>query len=90
MVAADIILLVTVLGLLGIGGKSLFSAWGTARENSKLKRAEEAKLREDLRQALASGKRKKLEDFLILWGDKLTKEVKEHVQQRINDIICEE
>lgn len=90
MVAADIILLVTVLGLLGIGGKSLFSAWGNARENSKLKRAEEAKLREDLRQALASGKRKKLEDFLILWGDKLTKEVKEHVQQRINDIICEE
>lgn len=90
MVAADIILLITVLGLLGIGGKSMFSAWGNARENAKVRRADEAKLREDLRQALASGKRKKLEDFMILWGDKLTKDVKEHVQNRINEIIIEE
>ena len=90
MVAADIILLVVVLGLLGIGGKSMFSVWGNARENSKVRKAEEAKMREDLRAALLSHKRANLEDFLVLWGDKLPKEVHEHVKQRIDELLISE
>jgi hypothetical protein len=90
MVAADIVLLITVLGLMGIGGKSLFSAWAQARENGKVRRADEANLRDDLRRALSTHKRRDLEDFMVIWGDKLPKEVHEHVRQRIDELLIEE
>ena len=90
MVVADFIALCLVLGLLGIGGKSLFSAFGAAHENRKAHDAEQARMREDLRVALASHNKQKLEDFLVLWGDKLPKAAHDHVKQRIDELFLEE
>lgn len=90
MVIADFIALCLVLGLLGIGGKSLFSAFGQHRESKKVRDAEAARMRDDLRTALASHKKQNLEDFLVLWGDKLPKAAHDHVKQRIDELFLEE
>jgi len=73
--------------LLVLGVAALAIAMGS---DDKAKRAEMAKVREELRKALASHDKTVLQDFLTLWGDKLPKESQDRVKQRIDEIIVEE
>lgn len=76
---------VAVLLILGIAGYAL-----AAGKEDKAKRQEAERLRSEMGQALYSGDKTRLQNFLVLWNDKLNKEQKEAIQARINDMIVEE
>jgi hypothetical protein len=89
MAVADVIALVLVIGILGIGGRSILSAWTLASERRKEADLSARRMRDDLRTALDSHDRGKLEDFLVLWGDKLDAKARAHIQTRMDDLLLE-
>lgn len=89
MLGIDIIGALVVLGLLGIGGKSILSLWSMASASQHAKIEERKVMHNDLATALASLDYRKLQDFLVLWGDKVDRELKKVVQQRIDELYIE-
>jgi uncharacterized membrane protein len=74
-----------VLLVLAVAGIAVFSS-----KEDKAKRVEAERLRNEMGIALYSGDKTKLQNFLVLWNDKLNKDQKEAIQARINDMIVEE
>ncbi len=87
MQAVDLLALVLVLGLLAIGGRSIFLGWNLAAVRRREKLASERRMRDDLRTALGSHDQGKLEDFLVLWGDTIDKKTRDHIKARIDDLV---
>ena len=69
---------------------ALFGGVVAIVRSDKTKQKEDANLRNELSQALYSGDRSRLQNFLVLWNDKLTKEQKEAIQLRIDDMTIQE
>jgi flagellar basal body-associated protein FliL len=55
----------------------------------KSKAKEAATLRNELSLALYSGDKTKLQNFLVLWNDRLTTEQKDSIKQRIDELYIE-
>jgi len=89
MVVADVIALFVVLGLFGLGGKTIFSAWNSLRERHKEKVVDHDRMRNELRAALNSRDYKQLEDFLIVWDADINSVTRDVIRQRINELISE-
>jgi hypothetical protein len=89
MVFADFIALCLALGVIGIGGKFVFTGLKRWGERSAERRVEDDHMRDDLRMALDAHDHRKLEDFMVLWSDKISKETREYVQQRIDELFIE-
>jgi hypothetical protein len=89
MVAADVIALVVILGFFGLGGKSMLSAWKQAGDRAARRRKQEDARRDDLRAALGSHDYRKLDDFIVLWGDQIDLPTREHIKERRDELFLE-
>lgn len=89
MIAADLLAIIVVLGLLGLGGKSLFSALHSGEKKRHHKEAEQEKMREDLRAALASKDYRKLDDFMVVWANVVDPDVMKHIKERRDELYIE-
>jgi hypothetical protein len=89
MVVADVIALFVVLGLFGLGGKTIFSVLNQARMRHQERVVDHDRMRNELRAALNSGDYKQLENFLVIWGDDLHNDMRDIIKQRINELISE-
>ena len=69
---------------------ALFVAAIAVVRGDKSKQREDQRLRDELATALHSDNSKTLKDFLVLWNDKLTKDQKEAIELRIDDLVVEE
>lgn len=67
--------------------KVLFSTWSKRREE---KRKREDVMWSDLRDALSSNSRHRLEDIIILHSKNLPNEIKPVIQSRIDDLMIQE
>lgn len=82
MAVLEILVLLGLLGFAGVGVNGLRLAWrGHARRKDAM--------RDDLRKALASHDYRKLDDFLVLWGDALDEAVRAHVRDRRDGMFIE-
>lgn len=74
-----------MVALLAAVGSGVVGAWSTIRR----RRERADRMQADLRQALSSRDVKRLEDFLVLWGDSIPKVTREHVEQRRDALFIE-
>lgn len=77
-----------VLALLALAGGSAFTIIGLARHSTN-SRMRERQMQDDLRAALQSKDYRRLEDWLILYADTASSEMKKHVQQRRDELYVE-
>jgi hypothetical protein len=89
MVAADIAALLLVVGLLGLGGKSLLSSLEMFKGKRERREKDDEQMRQDLRAALQSKDYRKLDDFLVLWGTRADTQMRKHVQVRRDEMYIE-
>lgn len=83
MIAGELLILLGIIAGSGIGIKALYGAFARSKESS-------SSMRKDLGDALASRDFKKLDDFLILWGDKLDGEHRKLIQIRRDSLYVDE
>lgn len=83
MIAGELLILLGIIAGSGIGIKALYGILSRSRESS-------SSMRKDLGDALASRDFKKLDDFLILWGDKLDGEHRKLIQIRRDSLYVDE
>jgi hypothetical protein len=82
MILVDIGAVVLMAGLLG--------GFIAVVRSDKSKRQEEERLRSELGQALFSNDKARLQNFLVLWNDKLNKDQKDAIKARIDDMVIQE
>lgn len=83
MLAGEVLILLGIIAGSGIGIKALYGAFARSKESS-------SNMRKDLGDALASRDFKKLDDFLILWGDKIDGEHRKLIQIRRDSLYVDE
>lgn len=74
-----------VLGVLGFGGLGLH---GVLRSMAA-RRAWHEQMRADLREALKARDHRRLDDFLVVWGDRMSSKLETYVQQRRDQLFIE-
>lgn len=82
LVLVDVVGVLIMLGLLG-------SLVAVIRADKATQKAE-SDLRFELQKALNSRSKATLADFLVLWNDKLTKDQKDAIKVRLDDLTIEE
>lgn len=89
MIGAEILVLVALLFGGAMGFKSVFSWAGrkAERDNDAAKMTVQMHL--DLVEAVKSHDHMKLDDFILLWGDKVEKATLDAIKQRRDDIYIE-
>lgn len=89
MIVAEFLAL---LGLLGAGalGASAVVAWVKRMNADADKEIEHAeRMHDDLRKALQSHDYRQLDDWLVLYGDKVSPDLKKHVDNRRDELYIE-
>ena len=82
MVVGELLILIAILTGGGLGLKALSGLFKTSRDTK-------AAMRGDLRKSLLSHDYKDLDDFLMVWGDRLDAKVVERVKARRDELWIE-
>lgn len=80
MIGAEIVFLVAIVLGAGIGYKSLGRWSRTRKEKRKREEELEEKMRAEMRAALESKGHAAIDEFLVLWGFRLSKEEKKQLE----------
>lgn len=89
MIFAELLALVALLSGIGISGKLVWEWIRSSDEKGRAERLRDVAMQDDLRTALLSRDYRRLDDFLVMWADRVPKEIKKHVEQRRDELYIE-
>ncbi len=90
MLVADFLVLLIILGVGGLGTSGIIAGAKNMRQKRKALENANKQMFDDLRDALNSQSYKKLDDFLVLYADRMSETTKKHVQQRRDELYIEQ
>lgn len=89
MIVAEILALLATVGGIGVGIMS-FTAWMTnSRQREAIDRKQNDQMHADLKDALRSGDYHRLDDWMVLYTDRATPEMKKMVTARRDELFIE-
>ena len=89
MIAAEFIALVALLFGGGIGLSAVVSWIRRADANAHEDQRQVAQMREDLRSALRSRDYRRLDDFMVMWSDRIDPAARKHLELRRDELYIE-
>lgn len=89
MLVAEFLVLLAILGGAGIGVTAAAGALKGAREKRVAHEKEMDQMHADLRTALRSRDHRQLDDFLVMWEDRLDPPVAAHIKTRRDELYID-